>query len=133
MAAQLLKELSKHVDAPSVLRKLLFAASNLPNDLPDYWKIVTSFAITNSQREKLTPSKVEALVDNIQYCDKDALLSDKDLMDALLHQKGRDGKPLGVVLVSPISKCQTCGGELTVKADRPSHLTLYSDCYSSSL
>ena len=117
MAAQLLKESSKYVDSPSVLRKLLFAATNLPKDLPDYWKTVTSFAMNESHKEKLTPSKVEALIDNIQYCDKDALLSDKDLMDVLLKQKGRDGKPLGVALVSSLSKCQTCGGELVVKAD----------------
>jgi len=131
MAAQLLKEISKYVDSPSVLRKLLFAASNLPNDLPDFWNIVTSFAMNGSQEEKLTPSKVKALVDNIKYCDQDALVHDRDLMDTLLQQKGRDGKPLGVVLVSPIPKCQACGGELAVKADRPSHLTLYSDNYGT--
>ena len=31
------------------------------------------------------------------------------------------------MLISSLSKCQACGGELAVKADRPSHLTLYSD------
>ena len=127
MAAQLLKELADYVDSPSVLRKLLFATISLPIDLPQYWQTVTAFAISGNHEEKLTSSKVQALVDNIQYYDKEAFLSDKSLMDLLLKEKGPDGKPLGIVLISPLTKCQTCGGELTVKADRPSHLTLYSD------
>jgi len=127
MAVQLLKEIAEFVNSPSVLRKLLFATNNLPRDLPDYWKIVTSFATCGSHEDKLIQSKIQTLVDNMQYYDGDAFLSDKSLMDMLLSEQGRDGKPLGVVLVSPISKCQVCGGELAVKADRPSHLTLYSD------
>jgi len=127
MAGKLLKQLSEYVNSPSILRKLLFATANLPRDLPDYWKIVTSFATHGSHEEELTQSKIQTLIDNIQYYDENAFLSDKSLMDLLLNEKGRDGKPLGVVLISSLLKCQVCGGELAVKADRPSHLTLYSD------
>lgn len=127
MAKQLLEELAQYVDAPSVLRKIIFATINLPSDLPDYWKIVTNFATCGTDQIKLTPSKLQTLVDNMQYYDKDAFLSDQNLMGLLLKEQGRDGKPLGIVLISPLSKCQACNGDLVVKADRPSHLTLYSD------
>jgi len=127
MAKQLLEELAKYVDSPSVLRKIIFVTINLPSDLPDYWKTVTNFATSGTDQTKLTPSKIQALVDNMQYYDKDAFLSDKNLMNLLLREQGQDGKPLGVVLIPPLSKCQTCKGDLVVKADRPSHLTLYSD------
>ena len=75
----------------------------------------------------MSPSKIQALIDNIQYLDQNSFQSDKELMDCLLREQGCDGKPLGVVLISPISKCQEYGGDLIVKADRPSHLTLYSE------
>ena len=124
MAKQLLEEL---VDAPSVLRKIIFATINLQSDLPDYWKIVTNFATCGTDQTKLTPSKIQTLVDNMHYYDKDTFLSEQNLMSLLLNEQGRDGKPLGIVLISPRSKCQACNGDLIVKADRPSHLTLYSD------
>ena len=127
MAKQLLEELAQYVDTPSVLRKMIFATINLPSDLPDYWKIVTNFATCGNDQTKLAPSKVQTLIDNMQYCDKDSFLSDQNLMSLLLKEKGRDGKPLGIVLISPLTKCQTCNGDLSVKADRPSHLILYSD------
>lgn len=94
MAGKLLKQLYEYVNSPSVLRKLLFVTANLPRDLPDYWMIVTSFATHGSHEEELTQSKIQTLVDNIQYYDENAFLSDKSLMDLLLSEKGRDGKPL---------------------------------------
>ena len=94
MAVQLLKELAEFVNSPSVLRKLLFATTNLPRDLPDYWKIVTSFATSGSHEEKLTQSKIKTQVDNMQYYDKDAFLCDKSLIDLLLSKQGRDGNQL---------------------------------------
>ena len=97
------------------------------SDLPDYWKIVTNFATCENDQSKLASSKVQTLIDNMQYYDRDSFLSDQNLMSLLLKERGRDGKPLVIVLISPLTKCQTCNGNLTVKADRPSHLILYSD------
>ena len=58
MAKQVLEEIAQYVDAPSVLRKILFATNNLPSDVPDYWKIVTNFATSGADQMKLTPSKI---------------------------------------------------------------------------
>ena len=125
--AKLLQELSDHLESPSVLRKILFATVNLPGDLPDYWKIVRHFSTNGADDNSPTSTKLQALVENLQYLDKDVLLSDKELMELLMKEEGRDGKPIGVALISSRTQCQSCGGDLMVKADRPSHLTLYSD------
>ena len=89
---------------------------------------MANFAATcGTDQAKLTPSKIQTLVDNMHYYDKDAFLSEQNLMSLLLNEQGHDGKTLGIVLISPCSKCQACNGDLIVKADRPSHLILYSD------
>ena len=70
-------------------------------------------------------------MENLQYLDKHAFVNDEKLMESLLQEERNDGKPLGVVLISPLCRYQTCGADLAVKADRPSHLTLYSDTYGT--
>ena len=129
--AKLFEELSDYLDSPSVLRRMLFAVVNLPKDLPDYWKIVRNFGTCGADDKLLTSTKVQALVDNLQYLDKDVFLSDKNLMELLMKEQGRDGKPTGIALISSHTRCQSCGGDLMVKADRPSHLTLYSDSFGT--
>lgn len=129
--AKLFEELSDYLDSPSVLRRMLFAVVNLPKDLPDYWKIVRNFGTCGADDKLLTSTKVQALVDNLQYLDKDVFLSDKNLMELLMKEQGRDGKPIGIALISSHTQCQSCGGDLMVKADRPSHLTLYSDSFGT--
>ena len=123
--------MSEHVDNPSTLRKIIFASIHLPNDIPNYWRLVAVFAAHGSKDKALHPSKVQALVENLQYLDKHAFVNDEKLMESLLQEEQSDGKPLGIVLISPLCRCQTCGADLAVKADRPSHLTLYSDTYGT--
>lgn len=129
--AKLLEELGDYLESPSVLRKILFATVNLPSDLPEYWKIVRHFGTCEADDKSVTPTKVQALVENLQYLDKDVFLSDKNLMELLMKEQGRDGKPIGIALISSHTQCQSCGGDLTVKADRPSHPTLYSDSFGT--
>ena len=43
----MLAAISKQVKDVSVLRRLLFALSQLPNDLPDVWKLAVEFATKN--------------------------------------------------------------------------------------
>lgn len=44
-----------------------------------------------------------------------------------MHCNGFDGHPLGIVLVSSNSTCKVCGGNLLVRADRPSFMTAYTN------
>ena len=129
--AKLLQELGEHLENPSMLRKILFATVNLPNDLPDYWKIVSHFIANGADDNLATSTNLQALVENLQHLDKDVFLSDKDLMELLVKERGRDGKPIGIALISSHKSCQSCGGDLMVKADRSSHLTLYSDSFGT--
>ena len=48
-------------------------------------------------------------------------------MELLINERGRDGKPIGIARISSHKWCQSCGGDLMVKADRPSYLILYTD------
>jgi len=72
-------------------------------------------------------SHVQVLVENMQYLDRGALDTDNCLLKELIHHRGFDGHLLGIVLISANDTCNMCAGELRVRADRPSFLTIYSD------
>lgn len=97
--AKLFEELSDYLESPSVLKRMLFAVVNLSRDLPDYWTIVRNFGISGADDKSLTSTKVKALVKNLQYLDKDLFLSDKNLMELLMKEQGRDGKAIGIALI----------------------------------
>ena len=40
----MLRFLSKHLDKAGVLRRLIFAVVNLPDDLPNLWEVAAEFA-----------------------------------------------------------------------------------------
>lgn len=70
---------------------------------------------------------VRVLVENTQLLDHEALKLDDELLKEAIEQKGFNGKPLGIVLVSNNATCKICGGKLLVRADRPSFLTAYTN------
>lgn len=61
----MLSSVSKIVKDPSVLRRLLFAVSQLPNDLPNYWNIAVQFA-TCGKQSYLTLEQSKIFVENLQ-------------------------------------------------------------------
>ena len=122
----MLSEISQHIEDPGVLRKLIFATTHLPKDLPRYWEVITDFSARGSTHAQPSLSKIQALVENIEDVSAQTFATDKDLLDQLRKECVHD-KPLGVVLVSPRSKRQACRGELRVKADRPSRLVVYTE------
>jgi hypothetical protein len=112
----------------SVLRRLSFAAYSLHRDTPKYWELVTKFSFAKCSGCAI-PSidKVKLLVENVKYLDEDAFNTDSDLRRELMKEEGFQGKSLGIVLISANSKCKLCGGDLLVRADRPSFPIIYSD------
>ena len=42
-----------HVDNPSTLRQIIFASVYLPNDIPNYWRLVAEFAAHGSKDKAL--------------------------------------------------------------------------------
>lgn len=110
----------------SVVKRVLVAAQEIPAETPSYWELVTAFGFKNA-KEKPSTEMVRVLVENTQFLDSEAMKMDVDLLKELIEHKGFDGNPLGIVLLSSRSNCQLCGGNLLVRADRPSFLTGYTD------
>lgn len=109
----------------SVLKRILLAATEIPRETPSFWDIITSFGY-KSASGKPSSEKVRVLVENIQVLDSEALKSEKSLKNELINHKGFLDNPLGLVLISSNTTCKACGGDLLVRADRPSFLTGYT-------
>ena len=110
----------------SVLRRLCFAASTLPKDIPRYWELVTEFGF-HSAAETPSVKDIQVLIENICFMEGSALTPDSCLKKELFDHNGFEGHPLGIILISLNEICKMCSGKLRVKADRPSFPTVYSD------
>lgn len=56
----MLKLCSAHIKRPSVLRRIIFAASHLPSDLPDLWELIVSFG-TYGSKDTITSEEAKLL------------------------------------------------------------------------
>ena len=121
----MLAAISKHIKDVSVLRRLLFAVSQLPHDLPDLWKVALEFA-TKGKEDKIGDSKTTQLIlKNLEKMDFDAFQDDKTLFFELIATPSC--KPLGVVLMPQITHCLICGDILQLRKDRAASLVIYDD------
>lgn len=122
----MLSTFSKHIKDVSVLRKLLFAVSLLPRDLPNIWDLAVEFATTKSKSDAtINAETAKILAQNLQELDSLAFESDEKLFHQLLGIPSQ--KPLGVVLISSNTRCVLCESKLTVRKDRPSTVIVYDD------
>lgn len=123
----MLQEASSICKDPSVLRRIIFAATSLHKETPRYWEIVAKFGFKLSSEGICSSEKVKLLVENTQFLDEKVFDSDHILLQELSKQDGFDGHPLGIVLLSSKESCEMCGGHLLVREDRPSFPTVYSE------
>ena len=123
--------LSKYIKEVSVLRKLLFAISFLPEDLPNRWDIAIHFAYSSQAATGITPQHAKTLSENIQLLDAHAFSSDELLRRELMTFP--KGKPLGIILLSARNTCIMCSSNLLVRKDRPSSVVVYDDHMGSVL
>ena len=65
----------------SVLRRMLFAASYLPQDVPHYWEIVASSCVNSSI--SLSADRVKLLMDNLQLLSRQAFATDAELTQSM--------------------------------------------------
>ena len=121
----MLQEACSLTSDPSTLRRVVFAATTLSKDTPRYWELVAGFGFKFSHNVSI--EKIRLYVENLSSIDKDAFSNDKVLMKELMGSSGFQGHPIGIVLISPNTKCRICGGNLLVRQDRPSFPVLYSD------
>ena len=121
----MLAAISKQVKDVSVLRRLLFALSQLPNDLPDVWKLAVEFATKNKEGNVIDPESTRLMLKNLEEIDISAYLDDKSLFFELLATPS--SKPLGVTLLPSVAVCFLCGSNLQLRRDRPASVTVYDD------
>jgi len=117
---------AKRIKHASVLRRMLFACTYLPEDHPNYWETVLKFRNGGRKVESCKSDEVKLLLENIKELDCTAFATDKDLFqDLSSFQIG--GKPLGVVLISENDSCLVCGSKLLLRKDRPAKVVIYDD------
>ena len=118
----------------TVLRRLIFASVYLPKDIPKYWSVIAWFVSHGSLKGKtLSPDSVKIAVENLQVINEKAFANDQALIQELhsLCPTPLSSLPLGIVLVSPISICPVCTGDLLIRNDRPSRITVYTESWGT--
>lgn len=117
-----------HLKDVSVLRRLLFAASHLPREVPNFWGYAVEFATAGKvDRSSIDTDTAAALIENIQSFDGRAFETDESLIRQLIGWTPSAGRPLGIVLISPQVDCPQCGHTLTLRKDRPSSIVVYDE------
>lgn len=123
---------AKYSKDVSVLRRLLFAASYLPQEIPNFGGIAVEFA-TAGKVERNAIDADTAIEENIHTFDQKAFETDIVLLQQLYAWKpsvsgsGYFDKPLGMVLISRETECLLCGQPLSLRKDRPSSIVVYDD------
>lgn len=115
-----------------MLRRLEFAASFLPDDMPSYSENVLEFALKGKEdRNSLNPEEALQLVENLKFLDSGALVSEIELIKEIVMMKraGSDS-PLGVILMSTKANCRNCGMKLYIRGSRTSKVTLPATHYT---
>lgn len=76
---------ARHLKDVSVLRRLLFAATNLSSEVPNSWGMVVEFATFGKiQRNRIDQDTAAALIDSIGTFDERAFESDTILTQQLV-------------------------------------------------
>ena len=65
-------------------------------------------------------------MENMQLLNAAAFAQDQELLKDMIDMRDKLNHPIGVILISNVSQCPECGGNLIVRKDRYSKVTLYS-------
>ncbi len=112
----------------AILRRIIFAAAYLPRGLPHYWSVVGQFAGGN---QSIQPEVVRVAVENLEILNEGVFASDEQLTKEIqalnpspsLHLP----TPLGLILISNRTTCRVCDGNLLIRHDRASRVTVYTE------
>ena len=113
----------------AILKTMFFASVFILPELPSYWDMIAKFANqqNSSKLEIMTPQSAKLIVENHQVLDQEAFISDADLTTQLVTMEYEKTKqPLGIPLIAKETKCLLCGGRLSIRSDRPSRMTIYT-------
>ena len=125
--------LSQSIKDLSVLRRLEFAARFYPRSMPNFSDRLASFSLlTREGRNSLTAEQARHFVQNLELIDNGALASDVELTTEIVKMtKSGSDAPLGIVLISSKINCPICKSQLSIRADRPSNVTVYDDNFGT--
>ena len=112
----------------AVVRRMIFATSFLSPELPHYWDIIAKFANQDSPTSSaVTPQAAKIRMENLQVLNNEAFITDEVLTRKLINMEYKVTKQnLGIPLVPKEMKCLVCDGKLSLRNDRPSRLTIYT-------
>lgn len=104
----------------SLLRRLIFASTHLPEELPRFWEQVAWFAnlgLSPQSSEEVTVSSQDAqlCMDNLMELDPEVFKNDNTMFFELCQSSTDANNPLGCVLISKNSTCRVCGATLLLK------------------
>ena len=125
--------LPKELQDFGVLRRVIFAVVHLPPEMPHLWSVIAQFA-SSGCKYNLQPEAVKIAVENLKLINEKVFCSDKDLlreMQSLQPTSCKLSRPLGVVLISPNTRCPLCNENLLIRSDRPSHITSYTEAWGT--
>ena len=112
----------------SAQRRMVFATSYLPLDIPGYWTIVASFANqVVSDKSRVSPESAKVAMEKCKYSTMRHLLRTALTEQLIAMEYSVTKELLGVPLVPTQTKCSFCGGKLLLRGDRPSRMTLYTE------
>ena len=124
----MLKQICCQTDKVTFVRRLVYVVPQIPEDTPDRWNIIRDFSCHGVLgAESLTTGIVKTIASNMEYFERDAYHSDDQLKQELASFSNVRGIQLAVILISQKQKCMQCGNALSVRSDRPSQVTLYSE------
>lgn len=118
--------ISKYLDNVTILRRLLFAVMFLPNDLPEFWKIVLEFATFGEDSCSINEAEGKLIMENLWELNQAAFLSDETLKKQFLDHEF-NGKMIGMPLISMSTTCLKCEAKLAIRTDRSAPLIIYDD------
>lgn len=116
-------------------RRMIFAASFLPQDIPNYWDIVAEFANqSNPGESRITKESAKVVVENLQVLKPKVFSADLSLKNELINMKyGITGQPIGIPLVSSKKSCLSCDGKLLLRNDRHYLYRIFRNCSCHSV
>ena len=88
--ASTLGSIGKYIKDVSVLRRLLFAVSQLPQDMPNKWGIAVEFATQGKEgQNQITAEQVKVFMENMNVLDTTAFQNDNIILKNLLNYEVR--------------------------------------------
>ena len=129
----MLEVISKYIKDVSVLRRILFAASVLPPQLPQFWGVVVEFAtLGNISAQSVTPEQARVFIENLHVLNAKAFDTDETLFQELLQSEIPAARPLGIPPISTNNTCLVCGSNLLLRKDRPAPIVVYMTAFVGS-